>query len=466
MRKLLFLCSLLIASQGIFSQGAFQVSYEQLKEYEGLYEYLNHSTLKIAASPKDTLLYAVINESRYKLVPVGRDEFLDMSKNKVLFVRNASSALAGYMLGSDTFKLIDKNVFFPRSIWYPRLPLTTDFKYVYQQPKDLGDGLETGVIKNSGLNPILLDEMMRKIVDGTYPNVHSILIIKDGRLVFEEYFYEYNKDSLHELRSATKSIVSALTGIAIQQRLINSENDPVISFFPEYNLNNNTAGKKRITIRHLLTNQSGLDCDISNDKSEGNEMKMGYSNDWVKFTLDLPMVDSPGGKGMYCSGNVITLGRIVEKATKQYLPDFAKKNLFTPMGVSNIRWSFKPDPSSAETFCQIYMRPRDMAKFGLLYLNKGKWHGKQILAHDWVMQSLAKHSTVQNVDYGYLWWIKYLDADGVRYYGKAAQGNGGQKIYIWEEQNMVTVIRGGNYNTQSPSDELIRKYFMPSFNKK
>lgn len=466
MRKLLFLCSLLIASQGIFSQGAFQVSYEQLKEYEGLYEYLNHSTLKIAASPKDTLLYAVINESRYKLVPVGRDEFLDMSKNKVLFVRNASSALAGYMLGSDTFKLIDKNVFFPRSIWYPRLPLTTDFKYVYQQPKDLGDGLETGVIKNSGLNPILLDEMMRKIVDGTYPNVHSILIIKDGRLVFEEYFYEYNKDSLHELRSATKSIVSALTGIAIQQRLINSENDPVISFFPEYNLNNNTAGKKRITIRHLLTNQSGLDCDISNDKSEGNEMKMGYSNDWVKFTLDLPMVDSPGGKGMYCSGNVITLGRIVEKATKQYLPDFAKKNLFTPMGVSNIRWSFKPDPSSAETFCQIYMRPRDMAKFGLLYLNKGKWHGKQILAHDWVMQSLAKHSTVQNVDYGYLWWIKYLDADGVRYYGKAAQGNGGQKIYIWEEQNMVTVITGGNYNTQSPSDELIRKYILPSFNKK
>ena len=178
------------------------------------------------------------------------------------------------------------------------------------------------------------------------------------------------------------------------------------------------------------------------------------------------MVDSPGGKGMYCSGNVITLGRIVEKATKQYLPDFAKKNLFTPMGVSNIRWSFKPDPSSAETFCQIYMRPRDMAKFGLLYLNKGKWHGKQILAHDWVMQSLAKHSTVQNVDYGYLWWIKYLDADGVRYYGKAAQGNGGQKIYIWEEQNMVTVITGGNYNTQSPSDELIRKYILPSFNKK
>lgn len=107
-----------------------------------------------------------------------------------------------------------------------------------------------------------------------------------------------------------------------------------------------------------------------------------------------------------------------------------------------------------------------MAKFGLLYLNGGNWNGKQIVSSSWVKQSLEKHSIVQGVDYGYLWWIKYLDANGVRYYSKAAQGNGGQKIYIWQEQNMVTVITGGNYNTQSPSDELIRKYILPAFNKK
>jgi len=466
MRKIYFLLILLFTSQLSFSQQLYKLTYEQLKEFEGLFEYTNHTTLKIAASPKDTLLYAVINESRYKLVPSGKDLFLDMTNNKVQFVRNKSNAIAGYVLEKDTFKLLDKNVVFPRSIWYPRPTSSKDFTYTYQQPKDFKDGLSTGDIEKSGLDKALLSQMMQKIVDGTYPNVHSVLIIKDGKLVFEEYFYEYNKDSLQELRSASKSFVSALTGIAIEKGFIQSKNVPVLSYFPEYTFNNSSEAKNRITIENLLTNQSGLDCDVSNDKSEGNETKMSNSNDWIKFTLDLPMVDTPGGKGMYCSGNPITLGRIIEKATKQPLPEFAKENLFAPMSIKKLKWSFKPDISSAETFCQLYLRPRDMAKFGLLYLNKGNWNGKQIIPTDWVKQSLMKHSTVQNVDYGYLWWIKYLDADGVRYYGKAAQGNGGQKIYIWEQQNMVTVITGGNYNTQSPSDELIRKYILPAFNKK
>lgn len=106
-----------------------------------------------------------------------------------------------------------------------------------------------------------------------------------------------------------------------------------------------------------------------------------------------------------------------------------------------------------------------MAKFGLLYLDKGSWNGKQIISKDWVNQSLKKYSIVQGVDYGYLWWNKYLDANGIRYYTYAAQGNGGQKIYLFQEQNMVIVITGGNYNSPSPSDELIKKYILPAFNK-
>ena len=107
-----------------------------------------------------------------------------------------------------------------------------------------------------------------------------------------------------------------------------------------------------------------------------------------------------------------------------------------------------------------------MAKFGLLYLNHGSWYGKQVIPASWVKESFEKHSIVQGVDYGYLWWLKYLDADGVRYHSAGAQGNGGQKIYVWQQQNMVTVITGGNYNIQSPSDELIKKYILPAFNKK
>jgi CubicO group peptidase (beta-lactamase class C family) len=466
MKKPYLLLLFLLPIYSGYAQQKFKVTYEQLKEYEGLYEYENNSTLQITASPKDTLLYAIINESKYVLKPSEKDIFLNMSQEKVAFLRNNTAAIMGYAADGKTYNLINKKVSFPKEMWYPRLGATKDYQYVYQQPKKDTDGLVTGTLDNTGLDRALLSEMVQKIVAGTYPNVHSVLIIKDGKLVFEEYFYEYNKTKLHEMRSATKSIVSALTGIAIDKGYIKGKSETVLSYFPEYTFKNLTEDKKQITIENLLTNQSGLDCDVSNPKSEGNESTMNYSNDWIQFTLDLPMIDVPGGNGMYCSGNPITLGRIVEKATKMPLPDFARQTLFKDIGIKNFKWNFKPDASSAETFCQVYLTSRDMAKFGLLYLNKGLWNGKQVVSKEWVQESLTKHSVVQGVNYGYLWWLKYLEVNGTRYNGKAAQGNGGQKIYIWENQNMITVITGGNFNSQSPSDELIQKYILPAFNRK
>lgn len=465
MKKKYILLLFLLSVYCGYSQQTFKITYEQLKEYEGIYEYQNNTTLQIAASPKDTILYAIINESKYALKPFEKDIFLNMSKEKVTFLRNSASVITGYSSQEKTFNLISKKVVFPKEMWYARLN-SKDFKYSYQPPKKDLDGLLTGTLDNTGLDKALLNEMMQKIVDGTYSNVHSVLIIKDGKLVFEEYFYEYNKNKLHEMRSATKSLISALTGIAIDKGFIKSKSETVLSYFPEYTFKNLTDDKRQITIENLLTNQSGLDCDVSNPKSEGNETAMNNSDDWVQYTLDLPMIDVPDGRGMYCSGNPIMMGRIVEKATKMTLPDFAKQTLFKDIGIKNFKWNFKPDASSSETFCQVYLTPRDMAKFGLLYLNKGMWADKQVISKNWIQESLTKHSVIQGVNYGYLWWLKYLEVNGTRFFGKAAQGNGGQKIYIWEDQNMVTVITGGNYNSQSSSDELIQKYILPAFNKK
>lgn len=461
-KKVILSFLILFLSVATLAQSTYKTTYQQLKEYEGVYEFINHTTLKIAASPKDNILYAIINKSNYPLTPFTQDVFLNVAKEKILFYRNADNTIAGYIADKDTFRLLSKNVFFPKQMWYAKL----DSVYTYHQPENLNDELVVGNVEQSGLDTSLLNEMMHQIITGVYQNVHSILIIKDDKLVFEEYFYEYTKDSLQELRSATKSFVSALTGIAIDKGYIKSINEKVLSYFPEYSLKNMSSLKSKITIENMLANQSGLDCDVSNDKSEGNETAMDYSDDWVKFTLDLPMIDTPGGKGMYCSGNPITLGRIVEKTTKQSLPVFAKTTLFNPLGIDNFKWNFKPDKSNAEDYCQVYLTPREMVKFGLLYLNNGKWKNKQIVPADWVEASFENHSVVQNVNYGYLWWLKYFDADGVRYYGKSAQGNGGQRISIFPQQNMVVVITGGNYNTQSPSDELIAKYILPSFNKK
>ncbi|KUJ63531.1 hypothetical protein AR687_02255 [Flavobacteriaceae bacterium CRH] len=448
------------------SQQKNKITYEQLKEYEGSYEYINKTTLKIAASPKDTTLYAIINESKYPLKATEKDIFQNMLKENVTFLRNKTGAITGYSSEGNTYNLLNKKVIFPKEMWYPRLNVTKDYKYAYVAPKkDPLDGLATGTIENSGLDKALLNEMMQKIVNGSYPNVHSVLIIKDGKLIFEEYFYEYNKTKLHELRSATKSFVSALAGIAIDKRLIKSKDETVLSYFPDYTFKNLTDDKKEITIEDLLTNESGLDCDVSNPKAEGNETAMNNSDDWIQYTLDLPMISTPGGNGMYCSGNPIIMGRIIERATKMTLPDFAKQTLFKDLGIKNFQWNFKPNASSAETFCQLYLNSRDMAKLGLLYLNKGSYNGKQVISKDWIKESFTKHSDVQGVHYGYLWWLKYLEVNGVRFQGKVAQGNGGQKIYVWEDQNMITVITGGNYNAQSSSDELIQKYILPSFKK-
>ncbi|MGN6530542.1 MAG: serine hydrolase domain-containing protein [Ginsengibacter sp.] len=438
-------------------------AYEKLKDFEGIYEYPNHIKVLFAASPKDTALVAIINQSEYVLKNESPDVF-STQYDTLTFFRDAHNMPAGYVSKGHKFKLINKNVFFPETMWYPRLKGKD--VYLYKIPDKLNDGLLVGDVSKTVLDTSLLREMMKKIIDGSYPNIHSVLIIKDGRLVFEQYFYQYTKDSVQELRSASKSIYSALAGIAIDQGFIKSKNEKVLHYFPEYILKNMSDAKKRITIEDLLTQQTGLDCDISNPKSEGNETTMDYSDDWVKFTLDLPMIDTPGGKGMYCSGNPITLGRIIEKATNMPLLQYASKNLFGPLKFDNYKWDFKPDKSSAENYCQIYLTPREMAKFGLLYLNGGTWDGKQIVSANYVNQSFAKHSVIQGDDYGYLWWLKYLDADGTRYYTKAAQGNGGQRIYVMPDQKMVVVITGGNYNRQSPSDELMAKYILPGFNKK
>jgi CubicO group peptidase (beta-lactamase class C family) len=467
MKKIFILTTFALSAVLCYTQQTYNITYKQLKEYEGLYEYQNNATLKIAISPKDTIMYAIINDSKYNLSPVEKDLFMDMTKIKVQFFRNKKNIIAGYYYaGKDTFKLLNKKVNFPKTMWYPRLNVAKNYQYSYQQPKNDNDGLETGSIKNTGLDSNLLNEMMRKILDGTYPNVHSVLIIKDGKLVLEEYFYEYNKTKLHELRSTTKSFISSLTGIAIEKGYIKSVDEKVLPYFPEYSIKNNSAAKKKITIENLLSNQSGLDCDIYNPKAVGNESAMAYENDWIQYSLDLPMNDTADGIGQYCSSNPIILGRIIEKATKMAVPEFARQTLFKDLGINNFIWNFKPDKSSAETFCQVNLRPRDMAKFGLLYLNNGVWNNKQLISKEWVERSFAKHSVVAGLDYGYLWWTKYLDADGVRYYGKLAQGNGGQKIYIFKELNLVTVITAGHYNMKSSSNEINAKYILPAFNKK
>jgi CubicO group peptidase (beta-lactamase class C family) len=187
--------------------------------------------------------------------------------------------------------------------------------------------------------------------------------------------------------------------------------------------------------------------------------------DWVKFVLDVPMIDTPGGKARYCSGGVITLGKIVEKVSRESLYKFSKDNLFEPMGIGNYLWDFKPDQTHSESFGQLSIRPRDMAKFGLLYLNDGRWNGRQIISEDWVRSSMESHTTLRNSGYGYLWWRPWLMINGKRQEGIAAKGNGGQRIYIRPDLHLVVVITGGAFNRESSADDLLAHYILPAFSR-
>lgn len=442
----------------------YKPSLAALKEYQGLYENSGGTTLRIAASPVDTMLYALIGEARYPLRSVRPDVFRNGGGDTVRFVRQQGN-IAGYETGGRRYALLDKDLNFPPEMWFPRLrngqPVR---KGILQRPMNWGDGLRVGNIHGSGVDSLRIDSVLQGVVQGKYPDVHGILVLKDGKLVVEEYFYQFSADSLHPLRSATKSIVSALTGLAIQDKKIIGERDRVLPYFPEYTIANPSEEKQRITVADLLANTSGLACDISDPSSPGNEEVMDHSRDWVKFTLDLPMAAAPGTRGMYCSGNPITLGRIIEKAEKMPLPEYARQKLFSPLGINAYRWVFKPDSSRADDFCQLHLRPRDMAKFGQLYLDSGRWQGRQIIPKSWVVQSTAEHSVVQGVSYGYLWWRKYLLAHGVRYDGFSAQGNGGQRIFICPAQKLVVVMVGGSYNRQSSADAIIARYVLAGFN--
>lgn len=465
-QRLLFLLCPLLTYALLSAQESYKISYAELKKYQGHYEYIGNSTLQMAASPKDLKLYAIIDDARYALTPAREDVFLNPGKQEVSFIRDASKNIVGYKVKDDNpnhiYKLLRKNVSFSESMWYPR---KDGAKYNYKSPKQLRDGLQTGNLQETELDPMALTQMVDKIADGTLPNVHSVLIIKNNKLVFEEYFYEYDVNTLHQIRSATKSFVSALIGIAIGKGIIKSKDEPVVSFFPEYQLSNLTEDKKKITIGNMLNNQSGLDCNDHDGNSPGNEVKMYPTADWVKFILDLPMADKPGNEAKYCSGNVVTLKKIIEKASGKPLYEFAKENLFDAIQASGYKWNFKTDSSQMNTFGQLYIKPRDMAKFGMLYLNGGKWNDKQVIPENWVKETLTPHASIDKTPYSYLWWHPWLMINGVRNNAIAAKGNGGQRIYLRPDLNMVVVITGGNYNSESAADKLLANYILPAFNK-
>ena len=270
--------------------------------------------------------------------------------------------------------------------------------------------------------------------------------------MLEEYFYGHNVNRAHQLRSATKSVVSVLAGIAIDGGALAGPSEPVLPHMRYSSYANPDARKSSITLGNFLSMTSGLDCNDHSATSRGRETVIDEQPDWVKATLDLPMINQPGAKGFYCSGGVAVVGQMIETAVGKTLPDFAQQELFGPLGIARADWAWNYDLTNADKeFSQIYLRPRDMLKIGILLSSDGVWHGKRILSSSWVKASAANQSEVDETSYGYFWWRPWLNVtmpDGPHQVDMiTAQGNGGQKIYLLPQYDLVAVFTGGAYNS-------------------
>ena len=259
----------------------------------------------------------------------------------------------------------------------------------------------------------------------------------------------------HSLNSCTKSVLSALVGIAINEGYINSVNDKVLDYFPDMKIANIDQRKQNLKIVDLLTMSTGFDWELSNNLSTN---QMLQSPNWTKFVLDRPMKEDPGQSFNYCNGAAHLISSIIQKTTGKSAGEFAAEKL--QLGIQDAYWSFSPENVNSG-YSGMYLQPTDMAKFGYLYLKKGIWNGQQIIPEIWINESTKEHIkatwTPLFPGYGYMWWTN-------RFGGYSALGYGGNYIFVIPASQLVVVFTGGllyGENIFFPG-ELMEKYVLPS----
>lgn len=438
------------------------------RSIEGRYEYEPGVSLVIARSPEDGEVFAVIDGARYPLREARPDVFLNSSGTEVHFVRDGSGDVIGYRVrenpeleANPLRQVLDGDARIPAANWRAR-PQGAPERYVYRAPSAADDGLAVRALAPEETLRTGLTALTQAIYDEELPNLDSFLVYRAGALVLEQYFHQYDADTAHQMRSATKTLMAPLVGAALERGAIPSLDAPVLPYFSDYSdLANVDERKRAIRIRDLLTMQSGFACNDWNQSSPGNESIMVQTDDWARFILDLPMEHQPGTHGSYCSGNVILAGRIVEQATGRPLREFADEVLFGPLGIEEYEWDFRPDRSNSATFTQAWLTPRDMLKIGIVILNSGEWRGRRIISQGYVDALTSAQSEIDDTPYGYFYWRRYINLPLGRFETPQATGNGGQKIIVLDEYDTVIVMTGGAYNQDSNSNEILARYVIP-----
>ena len=291
----------------------------------------------------------------------------------------------------------------------------------------------------------------------TRPYLNTLLIIRHGYLVFERYYKEYTRQSYQLLNSATKSIISTLIGIALKEGYLHSLDQRWEEFLPEYFTTGVDAGKRLITLRHLLKMTSGLNPDfLAYPGARGDK-----SEDWVRFAIEKPILASPDQFYMYSSLGSHLLSVILTEATGMSTLEFARRYLFTPLGIASdeqagFSWGTNPQGYYVGG-SRLELRARDAAKFGYLYANSGNWDGVQIVPIEYVRESTREQTRgghPEGTGYGYHWWV--VEQDG--YASFYAAGFGGQYIHVFPELDLVIVM----FAPDEPAPGVYHRQLIPS----
>lgn len=317
----------------------------------------------------------------------------------------------------------------------------------------------TASLTEAGFADDLGEQIDAGVEDGRFAGLHSVLLVRHGKLVLERYYegldeiwgrprgrVAFDAEELHDLRSVTKSVVGLLYGIALAEGQVPTLETPLIEAFPEYADLPEDPRRDRMTVAHALSMQLGTEWDesLSYADPRNSEHALELAEDRYRFVLDRPMVAEPGTRWIYNGGATAVLGRLIERGTGRSLADYAEEKLFAPLGIASYHW-IKGRDGAYVAASGLRLRPRALARIGLMVLNGGRWEGRQVVPEDWLERSFKTRAEVdEQVDYGYHWWLGKPPQEGRRWVG--AFGNGGQRLQIMPRGDMLMVTNAGNYN--------------------
>ncbi len=344
---------------------------------------------------------------------------------------------------------------------------TQDDSYRYQPPEQRNDGWPVSSLAAEAIDTALIEEFIEKARSRVYNWVHTVHIVRNGKLVLEAFLYRSFINQRHELQSCTKSVTSTLIGLAIDKGMIPSVEVPLFDFFPDY-AHLSDEGKMKIKLHHTLTMSMGLDWnegDIPPYDPDNDNYIVRYGGNFLQHLLGKPLVYEPGIFWYYNSGGSMALGAIIYRVSGLHTDQFADKYLFEPLGIEDYDWWYI-DEGYPHTGGGLSMHQRDMAKLGQLYLDNGVWQGQRILSEEWVKNASRRWigSRIEGRDtgYGYQWWTYTFSINGEQVDSFFAAGAGGQYIFVVRSKNLVVVFTQGDHFSDSKTFDMMEDYILPA----